>query len=83
MYDLDASLFRSLACFKRFFHSVLVLDSMATRIAGLGLMPITAEQFATTLENMSRAWEAKLAEMVCILRCISSVHFVPMSTSTQ
>ena len=22
-------------------------------------MPITAEQFATTLENMSRAWEAK------------------------
>ena len=25
-------------------------------------MPITAEQFATTLENMSRAWEATGAD---------------------
>lgn len=58
--------------FSAFRHSVipsLILDSMARTIAGLGSMPITAEQFATTLENMSRAWEANLSAAWCVLRC--------------
>ena len=70
---MDASLFVPPACLKHFFlHSVIpsmILDSMARTIAGLGSMPITAEQFATTLENMSRAWEANLSAAWCVLRC--------------
>ena len=70
---MDASLFVPPACLKHFFlHSVIpsmILDSMARTITGLGSMPITAEQFATTLENMSRAWEANLSAAWCVLRC--------------
>lgn len=51
------------------------MDSMATaRTAGLGSMPITAEQFATTLENMSRAWEATTVSAAWFLEKLCILH---------